>query len=70
VFSALLILRLRQRLFPMLGWKYVIPAIAIAGFANPLPWLLNRPAIYEAAIAAGQFFLMAGLYFCFSAFAS
>ena len=67
LFSALLILALRKRLFPDLSWKYVLPAILIAGFANPLPWLLNRPAIYEAAIAGGQFFLMAGLFLCFTA---
>jgi hypothetical protein len=69
LFSCLLILRLRECLFPDLNWKYVIPAILIAGFANPLPWLLNRPAIYEASIAGGQFFLMAGLFFAFTAIA-
>ena len=34
-----------------------------AGFLNPGPWMLSMPRIYEAAIAAGQFFLMAGLFF-------
>jgi hypothetical protein len=67
LFSTLLILNLRRRLYPNLDWKYVPPAIIIAGFANPLPWLLNRPAIYEAAISGGQLFLLAGLYFCLTA---
>jgi hypothetical protein len=67
LFSSLLVLRLRRRLFPRLKWPYVIVGILMAGFANPLPWLLNRPAVYEAAISAGQFFLMAGFYLCFIA---
>lgn len=67
LFSSFLLLRVRSRLFPDLSWLYVIPAIAIAGMANPLPWLLNRPQVYEAAISGGQFFLMAGLYVGFSA---
>ena len=37
------------------------------GSANPLPWMLNRPGIYEAAIAGGQCFLIAGLFFGFLA---
>jgi hypothetical protein len=65
--GSLLILRLRRRLFPGLSWHYVVPGIAIAGLANPLPWLLNRPGVYEAAISAGQFFLLAGLYTAFAA---
>ena len=67
LFATLLILRLRRRLFSGLGWPFVIPAVALAGLANPLPWMLNRPHVYEAAIAGGQFFLMAGLYAAFAA---
>lgn len=62
LFEALLLLYLRARFFPDLGWGYILPGIVMAGLANPLPWLLNRPAVYEAAIAGGQFFLLAGLY--------
>lgn len=36
------------------------------GVNAPLIWLLTRPSVYEAAIAGGQCFLMAGLYFTFS----
>jgi hypothetical protein len=67
LFATLLILRLRRRLFPNLAWTFVIPAVAMAGLANPLPWLLSRPQVYEAAIAGGQFFLVAGLYAAFAA---
>ncbi len=38
------------------------------GLANPLPWLLSRPAVYEAAIASGQFFLLGGFYWALTAF--
>ena len=62
LFEALLLLRMRTRFFPDVGWGYILPGIVMAGLANPLPWLLNRPAVYEAAIAGGQFFLLAGLY--------
>ncbi len=67
IFSSQFILQLRKHLFPSLGWPYVIPGILLAGFANPMPWLLNRPAVYEAAIASGQFFLMASLFLIFTA---
>jgi hypothetical protein len=43
------------------AWAH-FPALLVAAFAHPLPWLLNRPAVYEASIAAGQSFLMAGLF--------
>ena len=67
LFSSLFLLRLRSRFFSHLKWPAILPAIVMAGLANPLPWLLNRPAVYEAAIASGQCFLIAGLYFAFSA---
>lgn len=68
--SCLLILAMRRHLFPGLGWSTVIPGILLAGLAHPLPWLLSRPAVYEAAISAGQFFLLAGLYHYFQALTS
>lgn len=67
LFGSMMVLRLRARIFPDLRWPYVIPGILMAGVANPLPWLLNHPAIYEASIAGGQLFLMAGLYMGFVA---
>ena len=42
--------------------------IAVAGLATPMPFLLARAATYEAAILAGQFFLLAGIYFSIKAF--
>lgn len=41
-------------------WTILPPAVALA-WAPPLVWLFSRAAIYEAAIAAGQCFFLAGL---------
>jgi hypothetical protein len=40
----------------------MLPAALVLGLVGPAAWLLNRPAGYEAAIAGGQFFLMAGAF--------
>lgn len=55
-----LILALWRRHFRTVPWGLVLPGLLLAGLANPLPWLLSRPGVYETAIAAGQFFLLAG----------
>jgi hypothetical protein len=39
-------------------------AVLLFGLASPTPFLLARGAVYEAAIAAGQFFLTAGWSCC------
>ena len=65
LFQALLLIKIRSRFFPSASAWTLIAGILLAGFINPAPWLLNIPRIYEAAIAAGQFFLMGGLYFAF-----
>jgi hypothetical protein len=67
VFQSLLILYLWRRFFYSLPeWTLAAPLL-FAGLAEPLLWSLNVPLIYEAAIMAGQFFLMGGLYFVVTA---
>jgi hypothetical protein len=62
VFSLLLLRLLVRRLYPNApSWAVVMGALGLA-FGNAVPFLLRRPAVYEAAIAAGACFLMAGLY--------
>jgi len=61
VFSVMLLLRIFNQLFNDLEFWAIIPGALLLGLANPLPWIMNRPGIYEAAIASGQFFLMGGL---------
>jgi hypothetical protein len=62
VVNILLLLKIRKRFFQNLGWPYIVPGILMAGLANPTLWMLDRAKVYEAAIAGGQFFLMAGFY--------
>lgn len=63
IFSVLLLLDLWRRYF-----REAVPAVAalpsalVVGLAGPATWLLSRPAGYEVAIGAGQFFLLAGLF--------
>jgi hypothetical protein len=51
----------RSRYRDLTAWA-LVPALLVGAFAYPLPWLLNRPAVYEASIAACQCFLSAGLF--------
>jgi hypothetical protein len=41
-------------------WLFIGTVIVLA-FANPLPWLVTRPAVYESAIASGQIFFWGGM---------
>jgi hypothetical protein len=68
IFGALILLRIYKRYFCHLPLWTLIPGVLLVGLANPIPWLLSRPAIYEAAIASGQFFLIGGFYWMLTAF--
>ncbi len=63
----LFIRHLRERFFPELPRWIVLLSLLVAGLINPTLWLLNRPKIYETAIAGGQFFFLAGLFSAVSA---
>lgn len=69
LFLELFVIELWKRYFPQLSWVYLLLALLVASFLHPIVWLFNRPAIYEASIAAGQFFLLSGLYFVWKAMA-
>ncbi len=61
VYAALLA-DVRKRFFPSApGWTVFAFTLMLA-FSTPVFWLVNRPSVYEAAIAACQFFLFLGLY--------
>jgi hypothetical protein len=60
--TALTLRRLWQRFFPDQPPWTLFVAILVAGVATPMGYFLARPAVYEAAILGGQFFLLAGLY--------
>jgi hypothetical protein len=63
IFSVVLLLGLWRRYFresvPVVA---ALPSVLVVGLAGPATWLLSRPAGYEVAIGAGQFFLLGG--FC------
>lgn len=63
IFSTLIILYLRSKYYPSLPGWLLAASVVIVATAHPMLWILNRPHIYQAAIASGQGFLMAGLYF-------
>ncbi len=68
VWSTLVLLKVWRRFF-----SHTVPAAILfvtfvaLGLVGTATWLLNRPAGYEVAIAGGQFFLIAGLYFALAA---
>ena len=59
---AALLLRLRQSLFPRAPAWTLLAFTLLGGLNLPLLWLVNRPSVYETAVAGGQFFLILGLY--------
>jgi hypothetical protein len=62
---AAILARARERLFPSVPWWTVGIGVLAAGLANPMPYTLARPAVYEVSIFGGQFFLIWGIFFAF-----
>jgi hypothetical protein len=67
IFESLLMLGIWERFFENLPAWTVLTGILLAGLITPMTWMLNQPQIYEASIASGQFFLIGGVYFAFTA---
>ncbi len=68
IFAVLLILELWKKYFLEIPSWAVLSAIAFTGLANPILYILIESRIYEAAIIAGQFFIVGGMYWLFKAF--
>lgn len=68
LFLTLLALELWKKYFQETPRWLVVSGILLLGLVNPLPFVLLDPRIYEAAVAAGQFFFVGGLFFLFTAF--
>ena len=63
LFSFLFLLWVKNTYFSTIKeWKF-LTAISVVAFANVVPVLLRRPAIYENAIACGVCLIMASIYF-------
>ena len=70
ILQSFLLLKIRRRFFNGLPkWMDAI-AILVAGLIGPFTRMLVHPFIYEAALAGGQFFFLAGLTSAFLAFES
>lgn len=68
IFNSLILLKLWQKFFADLpAWHFLV-AIPLIGLILPILWSINGSRVYEAAIGAGQFFLIGGIFFAFSAF--
>ena len=68
IFNSLIIVWLRKNIFPEIPAKYLFICILLIGLILPISWSANIPNVYEAAIGAGQFFLIGGIYFSLSIF--
>ena len=68
IFTLLLILELWKKYFLETPLWALLSAIAFAGLVNPILYILIEARIYEAAIIAGQFFLIGGTYWLITAF--
>ncbi len=63
----LLILKLWRRFFSYIPPWMVAASTLLTGLVAPFSWVLGKPNVYNAAIAGGQFFFVAGLYTAFDA---
>lgn len=68
IFNSLILLKVWQLFFAEIPIRYITASIFVVGLILPIPWSLSLPDVYEAAIGAGQFFLMGGIYFIILAF--
>lgn len=68
IVNTLILLTMRRLFFADTPFRHVTASLFVLGLILPIPWSLSIPDVYEAAIGAGQFFLMGGIYFCLLAF--
>jgi hypothetical protein len=62
-----LIVRMARRLFPSAPFALTVMGILAYALANPTPYLLATPGVYQTAIVAAQAFLVTGLALAFEA---
>ena len=63
---SIFLLRLRKQFFPGVSPFILGCTILSVGLTSPFGWILgSRASVHDAAIAAGQFFFLAGLYMAF-----
>jgi hypothetical protein len=62
IVNSLIILKLWKNYLPKIPTWSVFVSILLIGLILPISWSLSIPHVYEAAIGAGQFFLLGGIY--------
>ena len=65
--GGILIWRLAGRANPRVPSWAALLAVAVFALASPTPFVMARPVIYEASVAAGQCWLFMGLWLAFEA---
>jgi hypothetical protein len=65
--GTMLVERIGRRCFPAAPNALLGAALLVFGFATPTPFILNRGAVYEAAIVGGEAFLLLGCVFALDA---
>ena len=68
IFNSLIILKLWRMFFPGIPAWTVFLCILLVGLILPIVWETAVPNVYGAAVGAGQFFLIGGMYFALSVF--
>lgn len=70
LWTLLLVVYIRKIFFPEVPNWILLTSICVLGFANVLPYCLRRPAIWEAAVVCGFFYLTGAIYWLCTAFRS
>lgn len=68
ILNSFILLKLWRLFFADVPVRHVVLSIFLIGLILPILWSLNIPDVYEAAIGAGQFFLVGGIFFAILAF--
>jgi hypothetical protein len=63
LFEVLIVVLLTRRFLPETPFWLLVAAVPALGFGNGLAFLARRPLHYEVAIASGQAFVFAAIYF-------
>jgi len=66
VFLALSLVLLRRMYFPLLPSWLLWLGILVVATSHPMLWALNSPSVYMGAVASGQAFLVASVFFALS----
>lgn len=62
VFSLLILVHLKKKYFTSVGHRWLLVLFSYIAFNGVVMYMLGAVGIYYEAIAAGQFFMLAGLY--------